>query len=106
MLPPPPSNVHDTVEEVAQTDGNGQAPHAFSTARRYSLLLIFCLAQFLDSFNNSFMFCAIPTMIVDLHIAEGESTWILSAFQLTFAAFLLIVSAPVAAVEFVSASLT
>ncbi|KAK7681756.1 hypothetical protein QCA50_015103 [Cerrena zonata] len=62
----------------------------YSNARKYSLLLIFCLAQFLDAFNNSALFSAIPSLIRDLNITESESTWIISAFQLTFASFLLI----------------
>ena len=64
----------------------------YSNARKYVLLFIFCLAQFLDAFNNSALFSAIPSLIEDLHITESESTWIISAFQLTFASFLLIVS--------------
>lgn len=66
----------------------------YSNARKYVLLFIFCLAQFLDAFNNSALFSAIPSLIKDLNITESESTWIISAFQLTFASFLLIVSFP------------
>ncbi|KAI0791391.1 major facilitator superfamily domain-containing protein [Abortiporus biennis] len=65
-------------------------PPRFSSYRKYTLLAFFCAAQFLDSFNNSSLFSAIPTLIDVLDITEGESTWIISAFQLTFAAFLLI----------------
>lgn len=65
--------------------------HGYSAARRYGLLIVFCLAQFLDSFNNSALFSAVPSLIIDLGITESESTWIFSAFQLTFASFLLIV---------------
>ncbi|KAF7796427.1 hypothetical protein EIP86_007604 [Pleurotus ostreatoroseus] len=48
------------------------------------------VAQFLDAFNNSALFSAIPSLIRDLGFTEGESTWLISAFQLTFASFLLI----------------
>ncbi|KZP08424.1 MFS general substrate transporter [Athelia psychrophila] len=61
-----------------------------SPARKYILFTTFCLAQFLDNFNNSALFSAIPSLIIDLGITEGQSTWIMSAFQLTFAAFLLV----------------
>jgi MFS family permease len=60
--------------------------------KRYTLLAIFCLAQFLDAVNNSALFSAIPSLVVDLNMTANESTWIISAFQLTFASFLLIVS--------------
>ncbi|KAG1718342.1 major facilitator superfamily domain-containing protein, partial [Suillus occidentalis] len=61
-----------------------------SLTRRLILLVIFCLAQFLDSFNNSALFSAIPALEVSMGMTESQSTWIISAFQLTFASFLLI----------------
>ena len=75
-----------------QTLVDGRRPQQYSVARRYFLLLVFCLAQFLDAFNNSALFSAIPSLVRDLGFTESESTWIISAFQLTFASFLLIVS--------------
>ncbi|KAI0366484.1 MFS general substrate transporter [Pilatotrama ljubarskyi] len=74
----------------AQTLVDGRVPQKYSPVRRYVLLLIFCLAQFLDAFNNSALFSAIPSLVISLKMSEAESTWIISAFQLTFASFLLI----------------
>ncbi|OJA09891.1 hypothetical protein AZE42_06756 [Rhizopogon vesiculosus] len=59
-------------------------------SRKLVLLAIFCLAQFLDSFNNSALFSAIPALDIAMGMTESQSTWIISAFQLTFASFLLI----------------
>jgi len=87
MLPPKPS---DTALSPAQTLIDGAVPQRYSTVRRYVLLIVFCFAQFLDAFNNSALFSAIPALIVSLGISESESTWMFSAFQLTFASFLLI----------------
>ena len=92
MLAPPSSNGPSTVLSPAQTLVDGRVPQQYSTARRYVLLIIFCLAQFLDAFNNSALFSAIPALVTSLDMNEAESTWIISAFQLTFASFLLIVS--------------
>ncbi|KAL4244770.1 MFS transporter superfamily protein [Abortiporus biennis] len=64
--------------------------HRLSTFRKYVLLALFCAAQFIDAVSGSALFAAIPTLVKDLDIAEGETAWIISAFQLTFAAFLLI----------------
>jgi hypothetical protein len=33
-------------------------PHTFSPVRRYTLLVVFCVAQFVDAFNNSALFSA------------------------------------------------
>ncbi|KAG2155332.1 major facilitator superfamily [Suillus bovinus] len=40
--------------------------------------------------NNSALFSAIPALEVSMGMTEIQSTWIMSAFQLTFASFLLI----------------
>ncbi|KLO16515.1 MFS general substrate transporter [Schizopora paradoxa] len=61
-----------------------------SPLRRYVLLVFFCLAQFLDIFNISALFSAIPTIARDLNMTGSESVWTISALQLTFASFLLI----------------
>jgi hypothetical protein len=58
-------------------------------ARKYALLALFCLAQFLDVFNNSALFAAIPTLRAELGFDESGVTWLISAYQLTFASFLL-----------------
>ncbi|OSD00393.1 MFS general substrate transporter [Trametes coccinea BRFM310] len=91
MLAPPSSRpAPSTVLSPAQTLVDGRVPQKYSPVRRYVLLLIFCLAQFLDAFNNSALFSAIPSLVISLDMSEAESTWIISAFQLTFASFLLI----------------
>ncbi|KZT65692.1 MFS general substrate transporter [Daedalea quercina L-15889] len=87
MIAPPSSS---NPLSPTQTLVDGRVPQKYSAARRYLLLLIFCLAQFLDAVNNSALFSAIPDLENDLGIDEAQSTWVISAFQLTFASFLLI----------------
>ncbi|GBE85688.1 Cephamycin export protein [Sparassis crispa] len=86
MLSGPSSNVLSP----AQTLVDGRVPPKYSTFRRYFLLLIYCCAQFLDAVNNCALYSAIPSLVISLNISESQSTWIISAFQLTFASFLLI----------------
>ena len=69
--------------------GPKELPHS----RKLVLLGIFCLAQFLDSFNISALFSAIPELGISMDMTGGQSTWMISAFQLTFASFLLVVRA-------------
>ena len=99
MLAPPKPAGNDLSLSPAQTLVDGKVPQRYSVFRRYLLLVTFCLAQFLDAFNNSALFSAIPALVDDLGMTEAESTWIISAFQLTFASFLLIVSAGVGRTE-------
>ncbi|KAJ8592754.1 MFS general substrate transporter [Rhizopogon salebrosus TDB-379] len=61
-----------------------------SLARKLVLLCIFCIARFLDAFNAASLYCALPALETSLGMTESQSTWMISAFQLTFASFLLI----------------
>ncbi|EKM51218.1 uncharacterized protein PHACADRAFT_263243 [Phanerochaete carnosa HHB-10118-sp] len=89
MLAPPTATNNLSLSPV-QTLVNGKVPQRYSAGRRYFLLIVFCLAQFLDAFNNSALFSAIPSLVKSLDMTESDSTWIISAFQLTFASFLLV----------------
>lgn len=64
----------------------------FPIPQKAVLLTVFCFAQFLDAFNNSSFFAAIPPIARDLNISNSDSVWLISAYQLTFAALLLSVS--------------
>lgn len=63
-----------------------------SLLRRIVLLSFFCFATLLDSIHNAAIVCAIPRIVSGLDMTAIESTWITSAYHLTFASFLLIVS--------------
>ncbi|KAF8605945.1 MFS general substrate transporter [Ceratobasidium sp. AG-I] len=58
--------------------------------RKYILLAVFCLGQFLDTFNNSAMFPAIPAVSRDVGLTESDAVWLFASYQATFASFLLI----------------
>ncbi|KIM33566.1 hypothetical protein M408DRAFT_61189 [Serendipita vermifera MAFF 305830] len=75
---------------VGKEDEPAPALASASTARKLSLLAIFTLAEFLDAFNNSALFPAIPDITRELSFESSETVWIISAYQLTFAAFLLV----------------
>jgi hypothetical protein len=85
-----------TVDEQGETPLEAESPNpdlaTASTVRKIALLTIFTLAEFLDAFNNSALFPAIPMITSELHFKASETVWIISAYQLTFAAFLLVVS--------------
>jgi MFS family permease len=69
----------------------GEPSKQLSLTHKLVLLLMFCFAQFLEAFNNAALVPAIPTLMRSMGITGSQSAWILSAFQLTFASFLLIV---------------
>ncbi|KIJ19716.1 hypothetical protein PAXINDRAFT_166798 [Paxillus involutus ATCC 200175] len=82
MPPPAPHSPAETLTD--------EPPKELSLTRKLVLLSMFCLAQFLDAFNNSALLAAIPALEKSMGITESESVWIISAFQLTFASSLLI----------------
>lgn len=81
----PPSNAETPVDGyfpfIEPPEGPSPketATVSISPARKYALLITFCLAQFMDSFNNSALYSAMPSFIIDLGITEGQSTWVMS----------------------------
>ncbi|OBZ76356.1 hypothetical protein A0H81_02916 [Grifola frondosa] len=67
-------------------------PHspAISKARRWFLLFLFCVAQFLEVFNSSAIFIALPAASSALNMTAEEGAWLIASYQLTFASFLLV----------------
>lgn len=60
--------------------------------QRYLLLVLFVFAQFLDTYYNGALLSAMPTMAGLLDMTGGQAIWLISAYQMLMAAFLLIVS--------------
>lgn len=79
-----------TIEKASQ-DAKVDLSEAAMT-RKILLLTMFTLVQFLDAFNSSALFPAIPVIASQLSFDSYETIWVISAYQLTFAAFLLVVS--------------
>ncbi|KAK3808658.1 MAG: major facilitator superfamily domain-containing protein [Benniella sp.] len=59
-------------------------------APKWAILVVFCLAQFLDVANLSAVNISLPTIKTELHFSESQLPWIVNAFTLTFGTFLLI----------------
>ncbi|KAG0233031.1 hypothetical protein BGX31_004971, partial [Mortierella sp. GBA43] len=57
---------------------------------KWVILVVFCLAQFLDVANLSAVNISLPTIKAELHFSESQLPWIVNAFTLTFGTFLLI----------------
>jgi hypothetical protein len=55
-------------------------PKEVPLSRKLSLLVIFYLAQLLDSFNSSALYSALPALDIFMSMTESQSTWMISAF--------------------------
>ncbi|KZT34695.1 MFS general substrate transporter [Sistotremastrum suecicum HHB10207 ss-3] len=83
-------SVSNTPTIVEVENEKSSEPAIRSTALRSLLLLLFSLAQFIDIFNISALFAALPVLTTSLEMNAGQAIWVISAYQLTFAAFLLL----------------
>lgn len=64
-------------------------PSSESPARLRALLVVLCVALALVVAGNSALAIALPDIAVDLGADQGDLTWIIDAYALTFAALLL-----------------
>lgn len=83
------ASTQDLTSAAIHTNDAEPTPR-FSPLRCYTLLSLFCLAQFIDAFNLSALFSAIPSIKRDLLMTDIQAVWLISAFALTFASFLLL----------------
>lgn len=61
-----------------------------SRVRKLVVLGVLCSAQFFDIFIGNAVVVSLPSLGEDLHFTPGALQWILSAYTLTFASFMLI----------------
>ena len=88
----PGNNASDTSNA---TDAPEKSPFSIlsslSTIHKATLLVIFCLAAFLDTFNNCALYSAVPIISEEVSLANSQSVWLINAYQIAFAALLLVV---------------
>jgi EmrB/QacA subfamily drug resistance transporter len=64
------------------------APH--SGRRRWMALVVVCLAQLMIVLDTTIVNVALPAIQRDLHFTQGNLTWVVNAFLVTFGSFLLL----------------
>ncbi len=66
-------------------------PTSISTnRRRWMALVVVCLAQLMIVLDSTIVNVALPSIQHDLHFSQGNLTWVVNAFLLTFGSFLLL----------------
>jgi EmrB/QacA subfamily drug resistance transporter len=61
-----------------------------SDRRRWLALAVVCLAQLMIVLDTTIVNVALPTIQHDLHFTQGNLTWVVNAFLVTFGSFLLL----------------
>jgi EmrB/QacA subfamily drug resistance transporter len=62
---------------------------ARSNRRRWWALVVVCLGMFMNSLDASIVNVALPAIQRDLHFSQSSLIWVVDAFLITFASFLL-----------------
>jgi EmrB/QacA subfamily drug resistance transporter len=65
-------------------------PDAAGDRRRWLGLAVVCLAQLMIVLDTTIVNVALPAIQRDLHFTQGNLTWVLDAFLVTFGSFLLL----------------
>jgi EmrB/QacA subfamily drug resistance transporter len=58
--------------------------------RRWMALVVVCLAQLMIVLDTTIVNVALPSIQRDLHFSQGNLTWVINAFLVTFGSFLLL----------------
>jgi EmrB/QacA subfamily drug resistance transporter len=61
-----------------------------SDRRRWLALFVVCLAQLMNVLDTTIVNVALPSIQRDLHFTQGNLTWVVNAFLITFGSFLLL----------------
>ncbi|KAE8543003.1 hypothetical protein D1P53_000490 [Cryptococcus gattii VGV] len=85
--PSPPSTKFE-VQLEAQSQGEGDL-NKLSPSRKWFLLLVFSVAQYLDVCSVSALFVLTDAIQKNLDIQYEASSWIITSYSVTFASFLL-----------------
>ncbi|KAJ3735907.1 major facilitator superfamily domain-containing protein [Lentinula guzmanii] len=92
-LPDPRSKAEpsDDLEKSASSTINATSPERpLSSLRKSLILIVLSGAQFFDIYISCAAIIALPTLGADLGFSPASLQWVLSAYTLTFAAFMLI----------------
>ncbi|MFZ0088717.1 MAG: MFS transporter [Solirubrobacteraceae bacterium] len=65
-------------------------PTPTSDRRRWMALVVVCFAQLMIVLDTTIVNVALPAIQRDLHFTQGNLTWVINAFLVTFGSFLLL----------------
>ena len=65
-------------------------PVATSDRRRWFALVVVCLAQLMIVLDSTIVNVALPSIQHELHFTQGNLTWVVNAFLISFGSFLLL----------------
>jgi len=78
-----------TVLQPAIQSKTAKPPRLSSERRRWIALAVLCLGQLMMVLDATIVNVALPSIQNDLHFSQGNLTWVLNGYLITFGGFLL-----------------
>ena len=79
-----------TATDQLDTHNSAAAQAARSERRRWIALGVLCLGQLMMVLDATIVNVALPSIQHDLHFSQGNLTWVIDAYLITFGGFLLL----------------
>src|SRR6267378_5717331 len=90
----PPKGVQMSPTTIERTSGEQQSSAAASEGnrerRRWLALAVLCLGQLMMVLDATIVNVALPSIQHELHFSQGNLTWVLNGYLITFGGFLLL----------------
>ena len=77
------------ITQITQDGGQEQAAHK-RERRRWLALAVLCLGQLMMVLDATIVNVALPSIQNDLHFSQGNLTWVMNGYLITFGGFLLL----------------
>jgi EmrB/QacA subfamily drug resistance transporter len=75
---------------VSQLTRPAVAPEGLEDWRRWTALVVVCLAALIINVDNTILNVALPTLVRDLHATTSELQWIVDSYAMVFAGLLFV----------------
>jgi EmrB/QacA subfamily drug resistance transporter len=86
---PPAKSESSSAKGSDSSAASPRAPHR-SERRRWIALAVLCLGQLMMVLDATIVNVALPSIQRDLHFSQGNLTWVIDAYLITFGGFLLL----------------
>jgi EmrB/QacA subfamily drug resistance transporter len=81
---------HDRLDKLGADMNITSALAASSNRQRWATLSVVCLAQLMIVLDTTIVNVALPSMQRELHFSQGNLTWVINAFLISFGSLLLL----------------
>src|SRR5580692_152009 len=85
----PPESIQHNERSTQETDGRSESERK-RERRRWIALAVLCLGQLMMVLDATIVNVALPSIQRELHFSQGNLTWVINGYLVTFGGFLLL----------------